>query len=288
MSIEDYPNLLILSKLIKPIDRSVKNIREWKAKLSPDMEKVFASGVFVMSVASMECMMLDVLKYYLKNFPQKLPASEFKYSKEDFLANYSDLLEKITENHVATLSFGSFENLCGKLLEYLSIEWEGFQESLGKQIGDIKGKRNSLLHKDLIARDHYFEQDSEKIKVDYGYALQSIELILRFEAALKERILSKYSAYTKINANKRLWKFMFTTPLMQYDDYWVYDEQDDSILAFKECEDEKGLSGSETVLLGLWRNQFTRDYDMKNFNMRSLSPRKVRFFISIAGDFDFY
>lgn len=294
MTVEGYPNLLMLTKLVKPIDLSINFVQDSKEQLNSEMHKIFIQGVFVLSVSSMEVMISDVLRYYLINFPQKIPNSDFSYSKNTLFGNQFNLIEKTVENHINTLSYKSFEDYFKKLLEHLSIEWSEFQEFLGNDLQEIKATRNLLLHNNLVKNDQYSQIAGSAVRevpnIGYDYAIRSIEKILEFEKELKKHVAEKYKEYTKINANKRLWKYMFKTPLMaSYDDYWHYDESDDSIYALKKCEREDGLSGSETMLLELWRNHFNGS-QMKYFNMKHIvgaTREKAMFFLSIAGEFSF-
>jgi hypothetical protein len=300
MKIEDFPNLLIVTKLVEPIDRSIKNILESKDHLKPDLIKVCLHGIFVMTVSSMEFMLSDVLKYFLKSFPQKITTSEFKYDKDDFFDNYFNLLERTIDNLENSLSYKSFKDYFGQFLKYLSIEWNEFQESYGRYVQEIKASRNLLLHNNLIINDQYIESAGDmkrsngkggKIKIDYDYVVQSIDKIIIFENKLKEHIITKYKEYTKINANKNLWMFMFQSPVMPYEDYWICDKKADRIIAFKEGRYEKALSSTETIRLGLWRAHFTGDSShIRFFHMRRFDRHiheKVLFFLSIARDFDF-
>jgi hypothetical protein len=293
MDIRDYPNLLVISKLVKPIERSTNSIHKWRERIRPETDEVFLSGILVMSVASMECMISDVLTYYLKNFPQKLPSSEFNYDKEEFFEHHFRFLDKAIEDYVVGLSYKSFPAQLNKFLGLMSVEWEQFEDTFDNQLQEIKKRRNSLLHD---SPDDYDYSEAEartrpKPQITSEYVRESTRLILGFEDALKERLLSKYSSYTKINANKKLWAFMFSSPIMLYEDYWSYDESKDSISAYKKGPYEQQISHSEAALLGLWRNHFTGTCEMKEFNMKlfdGTNRQKVLFFLSITGDFEFY
>jgi len=235
----------------------------------------------------MEVMVSDVLRYYLINFPQKL-STTFKFEKDEFFENHFGLLERGIDKYIYALSYESFESYFKKLLKHLSIEWNDFQDSFGKDLQEIKDDRNLLLHNGKAVH----ESRSGQSKINYDYVVGSIDKIINFEEELKKRINEKYKEYTKINANKKLWQFMFKSPVMAYDDYWRYDEIKDRIYALKKSKYEDGLSGSETILLGLWRNHFNYGDGsrMKNFNMKHLvgaTREKALFFLSIAGEFSF-
>ncbi len=283
MKINDYPNLLIVTKLVEPIDISIKSVSEIKTHLRPDLEKIFIYGVFVLAVSRIEIMLSDILKYYLMCFPQKL-STEFGFDKDEFFKNYFTLLETTTDKYLYNLSYKSLEEHLNKFLKHLSIEWSDFQNSIGKDLQAIKSNRNSLLHTGKTVR-----VDDRKKQIDYDYVVQSTDKIISFKKELKERITEKYKDYTKINANKRLWQYLFKSPVMPYDDYWHYHKSKDHIFALKKGRYENNLSGSERMLLELWRSHFNGAC-INGFNMKSLdgaTREKAMFFMSIAGDFSF-
>ena len=157
MTVENYPNLLMLTKLITPIDLSINFVQDSTEQLNCEMHKIFIQGVFVLSVSSMEVMISDVLRYYLVNFPQKIPSSDFSYDKDTFFENQFNLIKITVENHINTLSYKSFEDYFNKVLEYISIEWDEFQKLLENDLKEIKATRNLLLHNNLVKNDQYIE-----------------------------------------------------------------------------------------------------------------------------------
>ncbi len=255
-------------------------------------------GLFVMAVASMEVMIADVLQYFLRSFPQKLSANELKFEKEIFFENYFGLLRKAVDTHINSLSYKSFEDFFNKLLKYLSLDWPVFQQAFGDDIKEIKATRNLLLHNNLVLNDQYSVtagvKKRERPTIDKPYLQRTLQVLLEFEERLRRKLLEKYKDYTRINANKRLWSFLFQSPVMPYDDFWQYDNATDRIVAFKQGRYENNLSRSELLMLSLWRAQFSLTGGgeaMKGFNMRSFddsNQEKVLFFLSVAGDFPFY
>jgi hypothetical protein len=262
MRLEDYPNLLIVKKLIAPIDLSMKKLQEISTHIVDLKNEVMTHGLFVMAVSSMEVMISDVLEYFLRSFPMKLPSNEFKFEKDIFFENYFTLLRKAAEAHITGLSYKSFEDYFKKALEHFSIEWDDFFETLGNGIKEIRATRNLLLHNNLIVNDQYLNtagpqsrasDRGSRLKVDKPYLKKTVDILLKFEEQFRVKLSDKYNEYTKINANKRLWSFLFKSPVMPYDDFWNYDDKTDHIYALKKGKYENDLSYSETLILSLWR-----------------------------------
>jgi hypothetical protein len=223
-----------------------------------------------------------------------------KYSKDEFFNYYFRLIDATAEKCVKSLSYKSFEEYFKYYLETLSLDWPSFNQDCGDNIKEIKATRNLLLHNDLIVNDNYLEQAGKqcrasskgyRIKVDFLYVHDCIEVILNFENHLRSKILEKYKEYTKVSANRRLWSFMFHSPVLQYDDYWDVNEEKDSIFAMKQSRYVNNLSNSERLLLGLWRSHFNMSSKyLEGFNMRHFDPvhqEKIMFFLSIAPEFSF-
>lgn len=300
MNLENYPNLLIVKKLTTPIDLSLKKLQEISDYADDIKGELLVHGLFVLAISSLEVMVSDVLLYFLRSFPQKLPSNEFKFEKGVFFDNYFKLFKKVAESHINNLSYKSFEDYFQKALEYLSIEWPDLFETMGAQIKEVRATRNLLLHNNLVVNDQYLDSAGPKLrearrgctlKVDVPYLKDTVALLLEFETQFKMRLTNKYKEYTKINANKGLWDFLFKSPVMPYDDFWEYDERSDRIYAMKEGRYEGCLSNSETLLLSLWRAHFHgTSKHMTRFNMYhfdSSYQEKVLYFLSIAYEFPF-
>lgn len=300
MKLEDYPNLLIVKELIAPIDLSSKKLQKISDYADDIKSEVLAEGLFVMAISSLDVMLSDVLLYFLRSFPQKLPNNEFKFEKGAFFDNYFKLLKKAAGSYINNLSYKSFDDYFKKELELFSIHWPDFFETMGDQIREARATRNLLLHNNLVVNTQYLESAGPKIrqarrgsklKVDAPYLKDTVAILLEFATQLNMRLIGKYNDYTKINANKRLWKFIFKSPVMPYDDFWQYDEKTDHIYALKKGRYEGNLSNSETLLLSLWRAHFNgTGKHMARFNMvhfDSSYQEKVLFFLSIAAEFPF-
>lgn len=269
--------------------------------MSDAKAEVIVHGLFVMAVASMEVMVADVLHYFLRSFPQKLPANEFKFEKDTFFENYFTLLRKSVDTYINGLSYKSFEDFFNKLLKHLSLDWPDFHQAFGEDIREIKATRNLLLHNNLVTNEQYVDtagskkrasERGVKLTVDKTYLQRVLDVLLGFEERLQAKLLDKYKEYTKINANKRLWSFLFTSPVMPYDDFWQYDEKTDHIVAFKRGRYEAQLSHSETLILSQWRAHFNGNGGeaMNRFSMRSFdtgNQERVLFFLSMGSDFQF-
>ncbi|MFA6541520.1 MAG: hypothetical protein WCT99_07950 [Bacteroidota bacterium] len=218
-----------------------------------------------MAVSSLEVALSDSLRYYLAQFPQKLDKNELKYSKEEFFENYFELIISTAEKYVLAQSRESFDKYFTKYMDLLALDINVIEKDLIENIQEINASRNLLLHNDLVVNDAYIlssgnkcrsTNKSNKLKVDLIYIRQSVDYIILLCDSIQNMLLQKYDAYTKVAANKRLWKFMFTSRVMPYEDFWKVDEKKDEIVCRLTGKYEESISSSEKSFLDLWRSHF--------------------------------
>jgi hypothetical protein len=301
MRIENHPNLLIKSELVRPLENSINMIRIAEQQLSSKIHDVLVKGAFVMVVAYLECALKDVLLYYLKHFPQKIEKGQFSFCKDEYFDNYFQLMKITIGKYIHEQFYKNFQDSFRCLLEILSIGLKSDDDiELLEHIQEYQATRNLLLHNNLRVNEKYISSAGPKkraqesqghITVKFDYVKESCQNIVRLELLLQKKILKKYDKYTRIAAHKRLWGFMFGSPLMKFDDYWKYDEDEDEIRAMLHPGCESVNSSSEDMKLGLWRAQWNDNADnLKRLNMRGFDANnidKVLFFLSIAGEFPF-
>ncbi len=301
MKTADYPNLLVRKRLTQPLDQSCKMLRELQPLLKADLAPPLLHGAFAVGVAYLEVGLADSLRYFLTQFPQKMGKEEFRFSKDEFMANYSRLIKAASDRYVMGLSYKSFSEFLATFGDILSLEWGAENHGLEADVQEIEATRNLLLHNNLVVNDPYLEQAGEKkradakdrsLPCDCTYVQASIAKMLALCERLVEAANHKYHNYTVIAANRRLWAFLFSSPCMPYDEFWKVDEDNDRIVAYKMGHCEKQLASSEILLLGLWRAHFSGNSDyLSRFNMKGLDQKRkehLMFFLTIASDFSFY
>lgn len=299
MSQVSRPILLTLKDLLKPVFFVKKVIHETQDLLKNNQLSEFViQGVFVLVISRFEVMITDMLLYYLKWMPEKLEIKEAKFSKEELLNE--KLINLQIERSVHSLSYKNLREVLDFFFHTLSIAVSDKEKYIDKLI-EIKETRNLLLHNNLIVNRTYIEKAGalkrsdrleDKLKLDKQYLIEAITILESFICDIEKSLIDKYSAYSKITALKSLWNYLFTSPVMKFEDYWIIDEASDSIIALKKCKYEDMLSGSESLFLGMWRAHFNGNGDyLKNFNMRSFDGKRkeqMLYFLSIAGEISFY
>ena len=167
-------------------------------------------------------------------------------------------------------------------------------QSLAKPVREIKASRNILLHNKLVTNGAYLEQAGEsrrakeegkKLNIDRTYLDNSVRAFASVVSEMKCLMQAKYASYTKLAAIRRLWDFCFKSPVMPFEDFWTVNEDRDCIVSSKRGRCEDGLSGSETVFLGVWRTHFNAYRpDLKPIYIRGLDEHhqaKLFFLLSV-------
>lgn len=294
----ERPILLNLKGLISPISLARKMLGETREIMNTEQySEIVVHGLFILIMSRFEVMITDILLYYLKWMPNKLDFREAKFSKNELLND--ELVQLQIEKSINSLSYKRIDEVLEEFFTILSIDFT-YKDLFLDRLIEMKETRNLLLHNNLVVNRVYLEKAgklkrttylSSKLNLDKAYLINAINLLDDFISRIEDGIKVKYSNYTKIAALRRLWEYLFKSPILKFDDYWIIDEVSDSVMALKKCEYEDGLSSSERMFLGMWRAHFNGHGEyLKNFNMKGLSSERksqMIFFLSIAGDLSF-
>ena len=176
----------------------------------------------------------------------------------------TELINIEVEKMVQSLSY---KNLNAYLEEFISItSIEPFDESLINQLIERKATRNLLIHNDLIFNGIYDEAAGPLkrspnyngyLSFDLLYINETVHYIEQVFIHIEKSLTNRFSQYTKVNALKNLWNYLFHSPVLRFDDYWEYDDQ--RIISLKKNHVKRmldNLSSSERKLLAIWLIHF--------------------------------
>lgn len=295
------PILLTEKELLDPLVRTRKRIDDIKSRIERHEDNSLeVQGLFVMSVSQLEVMLNDMLKYFLSNFPGKFPNEDIKISKEEILEAVVpiDILKSNIDKQIYSEGYKKFEIMLKDFCRVLSVNYERINTEVVDHIIEIKESRNLLVHNNLVVNKLYLsragrfkrvERMDTILKITKQYLSDSCDFVTSLLDSIEKEIIEKYSSYTKIEAIKKLWSFMFTSEVMPFDDFWEINLEKDHVFAAKKGRYEGGLASSEYKLLGLWRAHFNGNTEyLKDFNMFSFdegNKKKVLYFLSIVDDF---
>jgi len=296
------PRLLILKRLLDPSLQAQNTVEEIKNKLpTTESESIELKGVFVFLVSALETMLTDTHVYFLQAFPEAFDFKDAKFSKDEILACTlpADLIERQIEKNAITLAYGSFPDLLKAFTKSLGIAEPALDQATVDRVIEIKETRNILLHNKLVTNRLYIsragpfrrsEDEGRKLPLTAEYVNSACESVSALIEDLQIRMRAKYSEYTRIAAFRRLWDFLFCSPLLKFDDYWRLDEEKDQISSLKQSDREHHLSSSEQSFLAVWRmhfNGWNKPQGVASlYGLVGETQQKMLWFLSTLTDFD--
>ena len=266
--LRSQPSLLVAKVLIRPFDQAIVTIEEIgeKAKLALD-SSFEMQGYFVLSVAALESALSESYLYFLKNHPESADIPPFQVGIDDLLTATLpiDLIQERVERDALSQAYGRFKDQLSRFMRALRIVDPSIDQDLIDRIIEIKETRNLVLHNRLRVNRLYevragrFRRRSgglDPLPLDVAYVCASLGSLKRLILELRERMSKQYAEYTKIAAVRRLWKYIFSSPVMPFDEFWILDESEDEVAAMKHGQHETTLSSSERMFLAVWRSHF--------------------------------
>jgi hypothetical protein len=274
---ESLPCLLNRRSLKAPISAAIREINVLKGRaISSEKDDILLRGIVVLGLAHYEVAIGDALRYYLRHFPYKLKDGEIKFSKDVFIGEQFELLERTIDKFITAAAYKNFRDFQMSFTETTSIRPDWNEQDLSK-VQEFRARRNLLLHNGLVVNDAYqescgldpFPKKGDTLKIDSKYIEGSFSALLRVLTQIEASLEKKYRRYTKLKAVKELWRYMFKSPVMPFEDFWVAQEDDDLVMYSRTSPHEDALSGAERRMLGLWRSHFNGQGDLlKDFNIR--------------------
>ncbi|MES2220932.1 MAG: hypothetical protein V4587_08205 [Acidobacteriota bacterium] len=296
------PHLLLVTKLLEPTRRALKTLQEIGEKLPTSAsESIEVRGFFVLMISALETMLTDTYVYYSRSFPESFDFKDVKFSKDDILtANLAlDLIEQQVEKNAISQAYESFPELLKSFMKTVGISAPTLDAELVERIVEIKETRNLLLHNNLQVNRRYVTRagrfcrehhEGGTLSLGKAYVVEACVSLTDLMEELERRMSAKYAAYTKLAALRRLWKYLFSSAIMPFDDFWFTDEAEDKVIALKVSPLENQLSSSEHTFLGLWREHFNGWERSRNaasiYGLDTNHKRKLLWFLATLADFD--
>ncbi len=242
------PLIVLKDNLLMPILATEARIEEIQLELNSAISHVNLNGLFLMLVSYIESMQKEVITYYLKYQPERLPTNTIEVDKSILIANEDFyLLERIISEHIEKMPYWRLSKI---FYEVLRIN----KPCNDQIIQDIKKRRNELIHKNLEV--NFKQKQVRQDSVDAEYLSNCLNEYVKYLDGLKSEISKAFAKCSKLNALKNLWHYTFKTPLCaNFSDYWHIDYEKDYLLGCKRPDIEHNLSSSEKFMLEIWRSQ---------------------------------
>lgn len=269
--------------LINIITSFKKNIAETKNKLGED--EIINKGLFLMTMSFFEDSIRKILRVILISFPEKLNSKNYNISNEEVCQVADSGHDIIIENELYIL----FKKGMHEQLKYLFYVVCNFKEKdFNSKINDYINKcadiylyRNSLIHnggspsRDLINKAVFYKIDmTSRINFTKRLLQKFFDDYYDLILFLEEEVKSKFKFYNKmsrIEMLKNLWYKCFDSPILNFEDYWEFDTNNDLIINIKYPKWEGSISSGEKILLSIWRHQYYDAIKTEEFLLCSIN-----------------
>lgn len=284
----DKPILLLKAELTKPISQALERIeRIWQRKENSD-DSIILEGLFALAVSSFENSILDTLRILLSSIPDKLDVKAENISKKELIDG--NPLNQAIENKVASIGYKSLQDVIAFFTNTAGLSRDSITDNELNELLEIKATRNLLIHNNLIENDFYRQTAGpnrrstnydKKLSIDKEYLHKSLVAVRGVLQKFVTELSEKYVEYTKVRAVKELFKYIFKTPVMVFENEFEIDETKDVISFRKESSRKKSLSSTERFFYDVWISHTHGDrFEFKSGQFFSISDKdKFSFFI---------
>jgi hypothetical protein len=283
------PILLLKKELVRPIEQALNRIEAIRQRKMDNGDSIILEGLFVLAVSSFEIAIADTLRILLTNIPEKLDFKSEHISKEQLIDG--DPLKHAIEIKVNAISYKNLPEIINYFTETTGIRKDSISQEELYYLIEIKASRNLLMHNNLLVNSFYRDSAGPKIRDGVGmdrrleitqdYLFESLVSMRNILENFKSQLLDKYVAYTRVNAITKLFKYIFQTPVMEFDYEFEVDLERDVISNKKGRSRKESLSSIERLYYDIWlAHSHGNSFEFSRGHFYSLGDReKMAFFI---------
>lgn len=281
----------------------LNNTKSFQDKLIKIEEKlgddfVINQGLFLMITAYFEESIREIMKIVLVSFPEKLTKDSYTISREQICTVADKGHDIIIENELYLFFKDGVRTQLEKLLkilfnkEYKNDKKNGTKNSISEdekesiiKLSEISLYRNALIHNggkvsiEINEKVKYFKpKNTTNLNFDSNTIKSFTNEYKKFFDNLNIEIKNTFSSFESlsvIDKTQILWKETFSSPILQFEDYWEVDHKRDLIIGIKYPDIENNISSSEKVLLSIWRHQFNDSIETVDFLLCSVNYHKI-------------
>jgi hypothetical protein len=227
----DKPRLLLVSELINAVNLLSEKVNEVEKMINKNTSVIILHSLFSYIVSFFEVTLSEILSHFLLIFPEKIESKSMEINKNDILLTDIKIRKKIIERYIHDISYKSIKDYFKIFINTLAIK--NFAINDIEYMIEIKETRNLLLHNNLKLNDIYLSKagkysratnEESYLLIDYKYFKNSISIMKNILTHLNNEICLKYSKYTKNNAYRSLWQYLFDSPVLIFDDIFNFND----------------------------------------------------------------
>ncbi|GAB6180365.1 hypothetical protein JCM14036_16840 [Desulfotomaculum defluvii] len=276
------PMILLCEELLKPINNTLSDYNNIRIDIENIDKKSLINSIFVYVFALFEVSLNHTLEYFLNAQPKNLENKEIKVDRDLLIESVfpQDIIKNHVENYVIRLSYLSLVEYIKEYCKIFGIV-PNINEDYFNRLIEKKATRNLLLHNNLKINSKYIETAGKckrgndigkNLEINKKYIFDSIEIISDLLINIKKTLQDKYKKYTKEKVLRDIWNYLFQSPLMSFDMFWIVENGQvkgfNSDIASKYMN---SLSSSEKTILSIWLMQFNTSIVDKYYKFSDLS-----------------
>lgn len=252
----------LISKRQMEITTYIKNLMRTDEK--------FIEPIFIYSYSIFESTITEILRYYLNAFPQKMEKN-INIGKEQLLSTSMthDIVVNYIDEYIRKYSSKTLSEYLRFFKETLDIE-VSLDVSL---IDKISKERNNIVHDSFKSDLLSLYINNTKLPYSNRNVLQTyIQFLNEILYIISDKIHSKYSKYTKENLVRSVWRYIFTSPILEFDCIWDFSEGGSLIIKdFKNIEKVVScISSTERLFLAIFFQQFNNALNERLFSFKEI------------------
>lgn len=295
--------------LLKTIDNFIEELDNIEKKIGKDI--LINKGLFIMVTAYFEDSIRELVRIVLIALPEKLTTNTCTISKDQLCQVADNGHSVIIDNEIYFLFKGGVKSQLEELLKILfnkeykkekktslknSITDE--EKELISKIEEISLYRNTLVHnggkvsREINEKVKFFKPNSNTIiAFDSNLINSFITEYRKFFEILKTQILKTFDSYNSKSDIERIeiiWKECFSSPILNFENYWEFDKERTVITGIKYPEIENQISTSEKILLSIWRHQYDDRIKTEQFSLASINYNSINKLYAGLSNLKFY
>lgn len=252
------------------ISSFISNIRIEIQNITNDMSESSKKPSFLYAYSLFESTITEILRYYLNAFPEKTDKN-INIGKAELLSSPTtyDIISNSINIYIRKYSSETLVKYLSFFKETLSINLS-LDENI---INEISQTRNKITHD-----NSYSELQRMHLHNYRDLPIPSLENIRNYINTLIDtlneinfQICNTYHKYSYEFLLRSVWSYVFTSPLLTFDQIWTFKN---GVLQIKDIKQVKkqinGISSSEHLLLSIFFQQYNNDLNESLHSFRDI------------------
>lgn len=115
-------NFLLWNVVQRKNDDAIQEIEKVLNQINTSENEIVLKSLFVYGMSTFENALTDILREFLKAFPQKIPEKSLVFTKEQIINDSEIMLDTFLEYAINQLTYGSLEKYLSTVTKLLAID----------------------------------------------------------------------------------------------------------------------------------------------------------------------